>query len=90
MTLRELITFLKLFINYPEELEGIEIRNESDFCRYPLIAYFLSEGFQYDMHTAKIYWDNNSYDGVNFYFLFHRDNKGFFSLELVSELASEI
>lgn len=87
MTLRELILFLKLFVEFPEELEGIEIRNESDFCRYPLITYFLSEEFQHDMHTAKIYWDNNSYEGVKFYFLLHRGKDELFSIELLSEIA---
>lgn len=88
MTLRELIDFLNLIIpNIPEELEDFEIRNEADFCRYPLINYFLSVGFQQDMHNAEIYWKNNSYEGVNFYFLFHRDKERLFSIELVSEFS---
>lgn len=86
MTLRELVEFLNLYIYYPETLENFEIRNEADFCRYPFISYFISTGFQQDMHNAEIYWQNNSYEGVNFYFLFHRDKKGVFYLELVSEV----
>ena len=86
MTLRELIRYLQLFIDLPGELEDIVIRNEADFCRYDLIGYFITDEFQYDMHTAKIYWDNNSYEGVRFYFIFHQDKEGLFSLGLCSEV----
>lgn len=86
MTLRELIAFLNLNIYYPATLENFEILNEANFCRYPLISYFSSTEFQQDIHNAEIYWQNNSYEGVNFYFLFHRDKKGAFYLELASEI----
>lgn len=86
MTLRELIAFLDLFISYPSRLGDIELRNEADFCRYPYIQYFLSEDFEYDMHIAENEFDKNSYPGISFYFLFHRDSKGNFWLSLEHEL----
>ncbi len=85
MTLRELIPLLKLYVSYPQELGNIELKNLDDFCRYPLVSYFSSADFAHDMHTAKICWDNNSYDGVAFYFLFHRDKNRNFSMELVAQ-----
>ena len=85
MTLRKLMLILDLYISCPPDLGDIKIKNVDDFCRYPLVSYFCSVDFVHDMHTAKLYWDNNSYDGVEFYFCFHRDENENFSLELLSQ-----
>lgn len=86
MTLRNLINLLGIYISYPQQLGDIEIKNESDFCRYPMIGYFVSDEFQVDMQTCENEFYNNSYNGVKFYFLFHRDPlQGDFWLELVHE-----
>ena len=86
MTVRELISFLKVYdVSYPEALGNLEIINEKDFCRYPMIAYFSGESFLNDMRTA--YELVPKEDGCNstekdFYFVFERDKDGNFSLKL--------
>lgn len=86
MTLRELIAFLRLYVSYPCKFGDIKLRNQDDFCRYPLIKYFLSDDFQYDMYIAEDEFAKYSYPGINFSFLFHRKETGEFWLTLEHEI----
>lgn len=86
MTVRELVSFLKLYVSYPETLGNLEIINEKDFCRYPMIAYFSGESFLNDMRVAYEIFTKEGCNSTekNFYFVFERDKDGNFSLKLKS------
>lgn len=86
MTVRELVSFLKLYVSYPEALGNLEIVNEGDFCRYPMIDYFSSESFLNDMRTAYEIFKDEGYKSSEkkFYFIFERNEFKDFSLKLKS------
>jgi len=49
MTLKNLLSQIHLIVDYPEQLGNLQIKNESNFCRYALLKYFESPKFQDDL-----------------------------------------
>ena len=92
MTLRELVSSVVPFhVNIPDDLCNMEVVNPNDFCRFPLVDYFSSSEFQHDLHTIEYELSLNSYVGLDFYLVLHRDeNTKEFNLMLESVNSWEV